>query len=92
MNNPRKYGRPPYKLAVLHGGPGALGDVAQLAHELGKICGTLEPFQTQLTIYGLVDELREIIQKNTTPPITLIEELSFTHITLLKRSTYWPAS
>lgn len=35
----RKYGVAPYKIAVLHGGPGALGDAALLAETIGSRVG-----------------------------------------------------
>jgi hypothetical protein len=33
MNNPRKYGSKPYKVAVIHGGPGAPGEMAPLGRQ-----------------------------------------------------------
>lgn len=72
MCNPRKHGKPPYKLAVLHGGPGAVGDAAPLAFELGRSWGVLEPFQTKSTINGLVEELRKILDKHADLPIILL--------------------
>jgi len=46
MENVRKYGKAPFKVAVVHGGPGAAGEMAPVARELVFICGVLEPLQT----------------------------------------------
>jgi len=36
MENPRKYGNRPYEVALVHGGPGAAGEMAPVAKELSK--------------------------------------------------------
>lgn len=72
MKNLRKYGTQPYKVAVIHGGPGAAGEVAPVAKELSGLCGTLEPFQTARSINGQVEELREVLMENAEIPVTLI--------------------
>ena len=72
MNNPRKYGIAPYKIAVLHGGPGAPGEVAPVAREISTICGTLEPIQTSDNIDGLIQELHTIFNNHAEFPITLV--------------------
>ena len=46
MQNPRIYGDPPYQVALLHGGPGAGGEMAPVARELAGDRGVLEPIQT----------------------------------------------
>jgi pimeloyl-ACP methyl ester carboxylesterase len=70
--NLRKYGNPPYRVAVVHGGPGARGEVAPVAKELAKICGVLEPLQSALTIDGEIEELRQQLAQNTDAPVALI--------------------
>ena len=72
MTNVRLYGSPPYKAAVVHGGPGALGTVAAIARELAKDFGILEPLQTQGTIAALLEELDEVIATHCGKPISLI--------------------
>jgi pimeloyl-ACP methyl ester carboxylesterase len=72
MNNLRKYGNPPFKAAVIHGGPGAPGEMAPVARELSKICGILEPLQTKATLEGQVQELKSVIKANTKEPVILI--------------------
>jgi hypothetical protein len=39
MKNLRKYGKPPFSVAVIHGGPGAGGEMAPVAWELASDCG-----------------------------------------------------
>jgi len=67
-----KYGRPPFKVAVVHGGPGAPGEMAAMARELSKTRGVLEPLQIARTIEGEVEELRETLIKSSALPATLI--------------------
>lgn len=72
MENLRIYGRAPFKVAVLHGGPGAPGEMAPVAKELARFCGILEPLQTKDSINGQIQELKEIIEQHGELPITLI--------------------
>ena len=72
LENCRKYGRSPFSVAVIHGGPGAAGSVASVAKELSKSRGVLEPLQTASTIDGQAMELHDLLQKNATLPVTLI--------------------
>lgn len=72
MNNPRKYGREPYTVIVLHGGPGASGEMAPVAKELSRNFGVLEVLQTSGSIEGQIQELHSIIEANAVPLVTLI--------------------
>ncbi len=45
MHNLIKYGTPPYQIAVIHGGPGAAGEMTPVAQELSIDYGVLEPLQ-----------------------------------------------
>lgn len=72
MEKYRKYGDPPYSIAVIHGGPGAPGEVEPVARELASNCGVLEPFQTALSIKGQVNELARTLEDDANPPVTLI--------------------
>ncbi|MCD4783368.1 MAG: alpha/beta hydrolase [Candidatus Eremiobacteraeota bacterium] len=72
MNNLRKYGKPPYKVAVIHGGPGVSGEMAPVARELSSICGILEPLQTADSLDGQVAELHNVLMNNTNFPAVLI--------------------
>jgi pimeloyl-ACP methyl ester carboxylesterase len=72
MINLRKYGKPPYTVAVVHGGPGARGEVAPVARELSSLVGILEPLQTATTLEGQVSELHTVLQGNASLPVTLV--------------------
>jgi len=72
MINYRTYGAGPYKVAVVHGGPGAPGSVAAIARELSKELAVLEPLQTETTLEGQVQELYETLCSYGAVPITVI--------------------
>lgn len=67
----RKYGTFPYKTAVIHGGPGAPGTVAELAAGLSDMTGVLEPFQTAMSIEGQIRELKDTLKDHGELPVTL---------------------
>jgi pimeloyl-ACP methyl ester carboxylesterase len=71
-DNPRTYGRPPYRVAVLHGGPGAPGYMAPVARELCDAWGVLEPLQTEETLDGQVGELQAVLTGAGETPMVLI--------------------
>jgi len=68
----RTYGSPPYTIAVIHGGPGAGGEMAPVARELAEGYGILEPIQTADSLAGQVDELKDVLERNVTLPGILI--------------------
>ena len=72
MENIRKYGIGPFSVAVIHGGPGASGEMAPVAKELALVCGILEPLQTSASLEGQLHELLTSIKKHADLPITLI--------------------
>ena len=72
MKNLRKYGNAPFNVAVIHGGPGAPGEMAPVARELSSITGVLEPLQSESTIEGQIGELGDVLEKNGDLPVTLI--------------------
>ena len=72
MDNLRKYGHKPFSVAVIHGGPGAAGEMAPVAHELSSDMGVLEPLQTASTVTGQVEELGAILSKDGNIPLILI--------------------
>jgi len=72
MCNPRKYGNSPYSIVLVHGGPGAPGEMAPVAKELSKKFGVLEPLQTKKSINNQVEELKRQITENTKVPVVLI--------------------
>lgn len=72
MKNIRKYGKEPFNVAVIHGGPGAPGQVAPLAREISKLYGILEPLQTSNSIEGQIHELKDTLENNASGTVTLI--------------------
>lgn len=72
MENLRKYGNPPYAVVVVHGGPGAPGEMRPVALELSSSYGVLEPLQTANTVKGQVEELKSVIENQGNPPVILI--------------------
>lgn len=72
MKNLRTYGSPPYTVAVVHGGPGAPGEVAPVARELSSLVGILEPLQTRNSFEGQVAELHDVLAENGDLPVNLI--------------------
>ena len=72
LENFRKHGSDPFRVAVIHGGPGAAGEVAPIARKLGETRGVLEPIQTARTLDGQVEELRLVVEQNATKPVIFI--------------------
>jgi len=72
MASIRRWGQGPYTVAVIHGGPGAPGEVAPVARELSSACGVLEPFQTEKTLDGQVKELRDVLEHEGASPCLLV--------------------
>jgi pimeloyl-ACP methyl ester carboxylesterase len=72
MDNLRLHGQAPFRIAVLHGGPGAPGEMAPVAKELARERSVLEPLQTADTLEGQVQELREVLETRAELPVTLI--------------------
>ena len=72
MKNLRIYGAPPFSIAVIHGGPGAAGEMAPVARELAVSCGGLEPIQTATSLEGQVEELKNVLENEAGLPVTLV--------------------
>ena len=72
MENIRKYGKAPFNIAVIHGGPGAPGEMAPMAKELSKTCGVLEPLQIKSSLKEQLQELEIVLKENGNLPMTLI--------------------
>lgn len=70
--NLRRYGEEPYSVAVIHGGPGAGGEMAPVAQELASRWSVLEPIQTATSVNGQIIELKTVVEKNGDLPIILI--------------------
>jgi len=72
MKNLRKYGDTPFNVAVIHGGPGASGEMMPVARKLSSNWGILEPLQTKASLDEQINELHTILKKNGDIPVTLI--------------------
>jgi pimeloyl-ACP methyl ester carboxylesterase len=72
MDNPRIYGQRPFRVAVIHGGPGAGGEMAPVARQLAVNRGVLEPIQTKASLDGQVEELKTSLEAQADFPVTLI--------------------
>lgn len=72
MDTARRWNDRPYHVAVLHGGPGAAGEMAPVARTLSASRGVLEPFQSEQTPGGQVEELAGILREQGDPPVTII--------------------
>ncbi|WP_016777559.1 alpha/beta fold hydrolase [Anaerophaga thermohalophila] len=68
----RKYGKHPFRVALLHGGPGASGEMQPVAKELGKDFGVLELLQTKKTITGQIEEFHRQLTESADLPVILI--------------------
>lgn len=69
--NLRRYGNSPFTVALIHGGPGAAGEMQPVAEELSKDLGVLEPLQTADSIDGQVEELKKVLERDAGAPVNL---------------------
>ena len=72
VSNLRTYGKAPFTLAVIHGGPGAPGQMAPVARTLSATTGVLEPLQTAISIKEQVKELKLKLEQNAISPIVYV--------------------
>jgi pimeloyl-ACP methyl ester carboxylesterase len=72
MESLRAYGEPPYRVIVLHGGPGAAGEMAPVAQELAQDWGVLEPLQTADSLEGQIEGLRSLLVDAADLPVVLV--------------------
>ena len=68
----RRYGKPPFRVLVVHGGPGGLGSMAPVARELSRAVGVIEPWQSAKSVHGQVEELSEQVEGKAAAPVTVI--------------------
>ncbi len=59
-------------MALIHGGPGAAGEMAPVAKELSSLGGILEPHQTKKSIEGQLIELKAILEREAKTPVILV--------------------
>lgn len=72
MESIRKYGKPPFFVALLHGGPGAPGEMAPVARVLAWHGGVLEPLQRAASLTGQVAELSAVLRRQAALPVILV--------------------
>ncbi len=88
MQNLRTYGSPPFSVAVIHGGPGAPGEMAPVARELSRTIGILEPLQTASSLEGQVTELKTVVERHGSLPIILIGWSWGAHLSYIVAARY----
>lgn len=69
----RRYGKAPYKIVLVHGGPGAVGSLKGFAQELSELsqAGVIEALQSEYSIEGLIEELYHQIRDNCSGRVSL---------------------
>jgi len=72
MDNFRTYGRPPFDIVLVHGGPGGAGEMAPVARRLGRQFGVIEALQTEMSVDGQVKELCATIDIHAAAPVKLV--------------------
>lgn len=72
MERLRTYGRAPFEIVVVHGGPGAAGEMAPVARVIADCRGVLEPMQTGASIGAQVEALRRDVEREGDPPVALV--------------------
>ncbi|QEE14317.1 alpha/beta fold hydrolase [Promethearchaeum syntrophicum] len=68
----RTHGKPPFQIVVLHGGPGAWGEMAPVAEYLSDTYGIIEPFFLEATLPEQLLELKQIIDIHNIEKVVLI--------------------
>jgi pimeloyl-ACP methyl ester carboxylesterase len=88
MGEIRLYGSEPYSVAVIHGGPGAPGEMAPVAMELSRDRGIAEPMQSADSVSGQIDELKAQLEEKCLLPITLVGHSWGAFLSLLLAAKY----
>lgn len=68
----QQYGTAPFRIALIHGGPGARGEMELVARELARHQGVLEPYQSARSVVGQVEELGRQLQEYGDMPCVLV--------------------
>jgi pimeloyl-ACP methyl ester carboxylesterase len=72
MLKARSYGIEPYKAILVHGGPGAAGELAPVAKELSSRIGIVEALQSKRTISEMTLELKTVVKEYSEEPVQLV--------------------
>ena len=70
--NCREYGSKPYRVIVVHGGPGAIGSCAGICRGLSDEFGVLEILQSKNSIRELVEEMADVINSYGLTEVALV--------------------
>ncbi len=68
----RVYGNPPWRIGLLHGGPGASGEMKPVAEILAEEFGILELLQTEKSLEGQIQELYNQLTAAAELPVILV--------------------
>ena len=68
----RTHGKSPFQIVVLHGGPGAWGEMAPVAEYLSDTYGIIETFLLEATLQGQILELKQIIDIHKIEKVVII--------------------
>ncbi len=68
----RTWGEGPFSVALVHGGPGAPGEMGPVARELSVAHGIFEPFQAATSVRGQVIELAAHLREHAALPAVLV--------------------
>lgn len=71
-NTVRTCGTSPYEVALLHGGPGAAGELSPVATIVSESRGVLELLQTGHSAGAQIEELRAQLDTSADLPVTLV--------------------
>lgn len=66
------YGEKPYLAALVHGGPGAAGEMAPVAQQLSNTIGVIEPLQTRFSVNSQIEELKNVLEKALVVPSVVV--------------------
>ena len=66
----RQHGAAPFRIALVHGGPGAAGELWPVARRLGSSRGVLESMQPATTLDRQVEELRGVAEAHADAPVS----------------------
>lgn len=88
MKNFRTYGDLPYSVVLVHGGPGAPGEMAPIAQELSGQFGVLEALQTRNTLEGQLEELKQVIESQVGRPVILMGHSYGAWLSLILAAAY----
>jgi pimeloyl-ACP methyl ester carboxylesterase len=72
METTRKYGNPPYQACLLHGGPGAAGEMKPVAMAMANDFGVLELIQTKKSLNNQIQELYQQVVSAAQLPVILV--------------------